>query len=90
MSDVIPELRRVAEWLQSWDPDEGTLHSAAADRIEALKAEVERLRVALRNLVQMNVEHNDAVAAVIRRPVNWSDNYLDEARAALGEAKETE
>jgi hypothetical protein len=53
------------------------------DRIEALEAEVGRLREALRNLVKMNEEHNAAIEAVIGRPLNWSDNYLDEARAAL-------
>jgi hypothetical protein len=68
------------------------LQEAAVTRETWLKnaeAEVERLREALRNLVKMNEEHNAAVEAVIGRPLNWSDNYLDEARAALaGEGDE--
>lgn len=51
--------------------------------VERLTRERDGLAKALRNLVKMNVEHNEAVESVIGRPVNWSDNYLDEARAAL-------
>ena len=38
---------------------------------------------ALANLIRMNEEHNAAVEKVMGRPLNWSDNYLNEARAAL-------
>jgi hypothetical protein len=55
----------------------------AADTLERQAAEIERLRGALGNLIRMNEEHNAAVEKVMGRPLNWSDNYLNEARAAL-------
>ncbi len=37
----------------------------------------------LRELVQINEQHNAAVEKVIGRPVGWRDSYLDRARALL-------
>jgi hypothetical protein len=61
----------------------GPLRLRAADTLERQAAELERLREALGNLIRMNEEHNAAVEKVMGRPLNWSDNYLNEARTAL-------
>lgn len=37
----------------------------------------------LRELVQINEQHNAAVEKVIGRPVGWKDSYLDRARSLL-------
>ena len=63
--------------------DDCALDDKAADTLERQAGEIERLRGALGNLVRMNEEHNAAVEKVMGRPLNWSDNYLNEARAAL-------
>lgn len=47
-----------------------------------------RLRTALRNLVDINEHHNEAISKIIHRPLDWTDGYLDEARAALAETEE--
>ena len=59
--------------------------SIAGDEYElkVLRKRVTELEAALRGLIRMNEEHNAAVETVIGRPPNWSDTYLDEARAAL-------
>jgi hypothetical protein len=64
--------------------DEKLLHEAA-DRIEVLEAEVERLRAALgkvRFLAQVNYEQNDNLNSRGRRDLL---RIVDCARAALGE-----
>lgn len=48
-----------------------------------LAAEKHRLREALSELVKTNEQHNEAVEAVIGRPLNWNDSYLDKARTVL-------
>lgn len=64
---------------------DGYGRNARAEAAEAANAE---LREALRKLVQVNEEWNASVAAIIGRPPNWTDGYLDEARALLsGERK---
>ena len=73
MSDLIARLRDLSSWLRGWDPDEGKLQDEAADRIEALEAQVERLtRIKL--------------AAMLLNG-DWDDPECREnLRAALGEA----
>jgi hypothetical protein len=51
------------------------------------KLKIEMLRNALSNLVRINELHNESIQRVIKAPVGWKDEYLDEAREAL---KETE
>lgn len=38
---------------------------------------------ALVDLVEINVQHNNACEAVIGRPVGWKDDYLNSAREAI-------
>lgn len=52
-------------------------------RALAAEAKVERLRAALADLVDCNERWNDAVLRIIHRPPNWTDNYLNAARATL-------
>lgn len=52
---------------------------AQAELEAALQARTE----ALKELVAANEQWNASVAAVIGRPPNWTDGYLDKARAAL-------
>ena len=88
MSDLVPELRRVAEWLRGWDPDEGKLHTLAADRIESLEAEVRRLQEGLRSVRYIYELYRDSP------PMGMdvlADDVVDIARAALaGEGDEGE
>lgn len=94
MSDLVPELRRVAEWLHSWDPDEGRLHTQAADRIEALEAEVERLTKAEAFAIRMwERTQKDASGLIeererLRADLATAQRERDEARAALADAIE--
>jgi hypothetical protein len=52
---------------------------------------IEKLRNALSNLVRINEIHNKAVGEIIDafegKPLDWKDEYLDEARAVLEETK---
>ena len=52
------------------------LISAAPDLLEALEA-----------LVKANEEWNAAVEKIAGRPANWTDDYLNAARAAIAKAK---
>ena len=52
-----------------------------------LKRENAELRAALAEVVRINEEHNAAVEAVIGRPLDWKDTYLERARAALAKAR---
>lgn len=45
------------------------------------------LREALEGLVKVNEEWNAAVERITGRQPNWTDRYLDAARAALAKAK---
>lgn len=66
------------------------LHAALRQtlaRALAAEAKVERLRAALADLVDCNERWNTAVQQIIRRPPNWTDNYLNAARAALKETR---
>jgi len=51
--------------------------------IRALLLDYQERGRALANLIRMNEEHNAAVEKVMGRPLNWSDDYLNEARATL-------
>jgi len=51
------------------------------------KVKIEKLRNALSNLVRINELHNEKILKIIQRPVDWKDEYLDEARAVLEETK---
>lgn len=44
---------------------------------------IEMLRRALSDLVQVNEQHNESIAAVMGRPPGWCDDYLDASRKAL-------
>lgn len=52
-------------------------------RALAAEAEVARLRAALSDLVTCNERWNESVQQIIGRVPNWTDGYLDRARAAL-------
>lgn len=68
---------------------EGEYEDRATAKANAcLIAAAPDLYAALSALVQINEEHNEAVAAVIGRPVGWKDSELDAARAALKKATE--
>jgi hypothetical protein len=54
VSDLVDDLRRARKWLEDWDPETAEVNGLAADRIEALEAEVERLRAALERLLDAN------------------------------------
>lgn len=41
---------------------------------------------ALQDLVRINEEHNQSFIDVIGKPLNWKDEYLDSARAAIRKA----
>ena len=79
MNELVPELRRVAEWLRSWDPDEGRIHVAAADRIEALEARVTELAAAL----SLAIDTIEGLAEQQEMTNLWYQAPLDAARAAL-------
>jgi hypothetical protein len=51
--------------------------------LRALLLDYQERGRALANLIRMNEEHNAAVEKVMGRPLNWSDDYLNEARATL-------
>jgi len=51
-----------------------------------LIAEAPNMLKALRDLVDINERHNEAMAAVIGKPTGWTDEYLDPARAAIAKA----
>ena len=64
----------------SWEP------SPCRELVRKRDATIQRLAAALKELVRINEEHNEAVSVVIGKPLGWKDAYLDEARAALREA----
>lgn len=45
--------------------------------------DLRRLFLALKGLVRVNEEHNEAVQKIIGRPLAWKDVYLEEAREVL-------
>lgn len=57
------------------------------ENLETLRAENAKLREALAGLVKINEEHDAAVAGIVGSPLNWKDDYLNAARAALGESE---
>jgi hypothetical protein len=51
---------------------------------EVVRADIaERMAEALEALVRINEEHNEAISQIIGHPLNWKDDYLDQARSAL-------
>lgn len=42
---------------------------------------------ALKGLVQINEQHNEAVGKIIKKPLTWKDSYLDAARSAIAKAE---
>ena len=58
-------------------------HEATKELLGRAVKRVDALEGALGRLVKMNEDHNAAVERVIGRPLNWTDDYLNEARAAL-------
>jgi len=79
--DLCKRLDILHEWQDS--PRDRETITLSKSTLERQAAENKRLRGVLGNLVRMNEEHNAAVEKVMGRPLNWSDNYLNEARAAL-------
>lgn len=90
-----------ALWVEGPDPDRnvicdiigrqenGEYDAGLTDEDEAnarLIAAAPRLAEALKELVRINEEHNDAISAIISKPLGWKDDYLNDARAALREA----
>lgn len=63
-----------------------TVVAECGERDVQLLAAAPRLAGALAALVRVNEEHNEAIAAIIGKPLDWKDAYLDDARAALREA----
>lgn len=45
------------------------------------------LLTALRDLVEVNENHNESIAKIIGKPLTWKDDYLDAARAAIAKAE---
>ena len=43
----------------------------------------ERMAEALDGLIRVNEEHNEAISQIVGHPLNWKDDYLDQARSAL-------
>jgi hypothetical protein len=68
MSELVSELRRVAGWLKAWDPDEGNLLITAADRVEALEVEVERLTES-RSTIARGLEREEELNADLEAEV---------------------
>lgn len=58
------------------------LDRVTAER-DSLRAQNEKLRKALNELVWINEQHNRAIAQITGTPMGWKDTYLDAARAAL-------
>ncbi len=52
------------------------LIAASPDLLEALKG-----------LVRINEQHNEAISKIIGRPFGWKDEYLTAARAAIAKAE---
>lgn len=52
-----------------------------------LMAAAPELLGALKRLVSINQEHNEAILAITGRPPAWNDSYLNEARAAIAKAE---
>ena len=48
-----------------------------------------KLAEALEGLIKANEEHNAAIMAIIGKPTGWTDGYLEPARTALAEWKES-
>jgi len=70
-------------------PSEWVVKTVIEERDKA-RAELADCREALRGLVKVNEEWNSAVEATIGRPPNWTDGYLDKARAILARRKEAD
>jgi hypothetical protein len=52
--------------------------------IEFVRADIaERMAEALARLIQTNEEHNAAISRIVRHPIGWKDDYLNESRSAL-------
>lgn len=67
-----------------FEPDEGgTPYLFATPAREA----ADDLLEALEGLVAANEQWNEAMTDIIGRAPNWSDDYLDAARAAIAKAK---
>ncbi len=62
--------------------------SADRETIRAKDALIAELVAALGGLVEINTKWNVTVEKTIGRPPNWTDGYLDMARAVLAKAKE--
>lgn len=58
----------------------------AETELREARAALEETRKALAGLVKINEDWNASVEKIIGRAPNWSDDYLDAARAALKEA----
>lgn len=57
------------------------------ERNNQLRDAAPELLEALKGLVKLNEEWNEAVEGVIGRPPNWTDGYLDAARTAIAKAE---
>lgn len=53
----------------------------------SLNAAAPDLLAALRDLVEVNENHNESIAKIIGKPLTWKDDYLDAARAAIAKAE---
>ena len=75
------------DWYEQSSPQDDHAGGTPIDWIQnaAIEAahEIKSLQKALERLVSINEQHNEAVAAIIGRPVGWKDTYLDEARALI-------
>lgn len=75
------------DWYEHASPQDDHTGGTPIDWIQnaAIEAahEIKSLQKALERLVSINEQHNEAVAAIIGRPVGWKDTYLNEARALI-------
>lgn len=65
----------IEPWSEDTDAADARLIASAPD-----------LLAALRGLVKVNEDHDGSIAKIIGKPLNWKDDYLEAARAAISRA----
>jgi len=64
-----------------------SMNGINADANARLIATSPDLLEALKGLVRINEQHNEAISKIIGRPFGWKDEYLTAARAAIAKAE---
>ena len=76
---------RIAD-IQSADHVGGITREEARANARLIAASPDLLE-ALKGLVQINEQHNEAISKIIGHPLGWKDEYLTAARAAIAKAE---